>query len=693
MAAFDTTRRHVLQGLAFTTLSYILQGSILPKAALAETVNFGQGEEIEEIYHIFVPYVRARTGGKQTITLRSGETCTVKVPYRTTEGDKTVLKGYGLEGNNITVVFHTLYDRTLRIADQIYQEIDDSPFIEDASRIKCKKVYEQIEDAKYINELTALGLLDYAIETSRLEDEVKQRYKLASTNSRLLGIQQAIESTLAKSRLSDRDKNQIRGTFAYVRAGEPVPNFKTLKELDLIVTQSGLPVEIQQAYTVASANSRALTVNVIIVRAIGEEQRLSSTEKKQYLTIYDAIRSGNQIPEELAGKLKDLDSFIFNAKIPKNAKVVYALARESNVSEGKDLTENVQDLLATAGSLKQLREDIEDVYKQGAGVVPVANRLLTSAGAEAATGVSLSSLSGAAATNTTLSILGGGSVAAGGLGMLGGLAVATGGAALIGAAGLVSIALVSEMDGEDYRNLGVSVGTGTVAGAATVLAAWTAASALGVTGTLSGAAAITATVSALGGLSVMTGGAALVASGTAFLIWSFLEGNKRRDRGFMQQLETRIYTPTEDPQPKSLGEFLTANLKREYGYSEVFVAPNIPLDKLSNALSNWVSIKPEEKILALVDTSVWNDAKEGVAFTEDRIIWKSWDTDSISYDRLFEFLDTELSDMLADEQYREDLSRIVQLSEVLDDELNNNRWVKLFRELRQVYPFPNPSIV
>lgn len=49
--------------------------------------------------------------------------------------------------------------------------------------------------------------------------------------------------------------------------------------------------------------------------------------------------------------------------------------------------------------------------------------------------------------------------------------------------------------------------------------------------------------------------------------------------------------------------------------------------------------------------------------------------------------------MLADEQYREDLSRIVQLSEVLDDELNNNRWVKLFRELRQVYPFPNPSIV
>jgi hypothetical protein len=120
MAAFDTTRRHVLQGLAFTTLSYILQGSILPKTALAETLNSGQGEEIDEIYHIFVPYVRARAGGEQTITLRSGETCTVKVPYRTTEGKKIVLKGYGLEGNDITVVFHTLYDRTFRIADRVY---------------------------------------------------------------------------------------------------------------------------------------------------------------------------------------------------------------------------------------------------------------------------------------------------------------------------------------------------------------------------------------------------------------------------------------------------------------------------------------------------------------------------------------------------------------------------------------------
>jgi hypothetical protein len=78
--------------------------------------------------------------------------------------------------------------------------------------------------------------------------------------------------------------------------------------------------------------------------------------------------------------------------------------------------------------------------------------------------------------------------------MLGGLAVVTGGAALIGAAGLLSVALVSEMDGEDFKNLGIAAVTGTLAGAGAVFIAWTGASALGVAGTLSGAAAITSII-------------------------------------------------------------------------------------------------------------------------------------------------------------------------------------------------------
>ncbi len=40
------------------------------------------------------------------------------------------------------------------------------------------------------------------------------------------------------------------------------------------------------------------------------------------------------------------------------------------------------------------------------------------------------------------------------------------------------------MDSEDRKNLGIAISTGTIAGAATVLGAWTAASALGVAGTI-----------------------------------------------------------------------------------------------------------------------------------------------------------------------------------------------------------------
>jgi hypothetical protein len=84
--------------------------------------------------------------------------------------------------------------------------------------------------------------------------------------------------------------------------------------------------------------------------------------------------------------------------------------------------------------------------------------------------------------------------------------------------------------------------------------AWTGASALGIAGTLSGAAAITTTISALGGLSVLTGGASLVAFVTSYVVWSVLNGKKKqdnnsvltvntkRDKNILHQLESRLYT-------------------------------------------------------------------------------------------------------------------------------------------------------
>ncbi|OAB58550.1 hypothetical protein AY600_10480 [Phormidium willei BDU 130791] len=684
MTRFNISRRQALQGLTLAAMGLVLRDTLAMQPALAEPETTTSLDLETEKYHVFIPYVRSRTGGKQEITLRSGEKLELKIPARTTDNTEIPFQLPGRRGEAIAIA-HTLYDRTLRLADQIYQEIDNTSFIQDASKTKCKLVYEQVEDARYINDLTSLQLLDYVIETSRLDDSVKDRYLLASTNSRLLGIQNVLESTLATSRLSQDKRQLILGTFELVRAGEPITNFKALSDLDSIVTTSQLPPEIQQEYTIASAKSRALTVDLIIVEWIDENPKFNESQKIGYLTAYQEVRDGREISDKFI--VKKLDDLILSSRISDNAKLIYAITRQKNLGEGGDLGEKVMAFLQDVQTVTDLDESAKETYRLGAGVVPQATRLLSAAGAETATGVSLSSLSGAAATNATLAALGGGSVAAGGLGMLGGLVVATGGAALIGAAGLLSIALISEMDGEDFRNLGISVGTGTVAGAATVLAAWTAASTLGVTGTLSGAAAISATISALGGLSIMTGGAALVASGTAFLVWSFMKGRKRRDQGVLRQVETRIYTPTQEPKSNSLESFLATNIQQKYDLEEGFTSPNIPLDKLSTALSKWVTLEPNERVLALIDSSIWNDAKEGVVLTDRKIRWKASvsDPDSISYDRLFSLMDSDLSVLLKNEELRDDLGRVEELTEIFYDENDENRWVQVLNSLKQQY--------
>ncbi|XWK87064.1 MAG: hypothetical protein U7127_23085 [Phormidium sp.] len=667
-------RRHFLSYIALGTVSLLTKDLLDPGSAIAASQGSSNSTSILEKYHIFIPYVTARMGGKQTVNLRSGNSCQVEITSGTLENQEITIKGIGENGNDIVVVLHTLYDRQFRIADQVYQEIDkNTEFIEEASKAKCKSIYEQVENGEYINGLIALDFLDYVIYTSKLDNKIQERYHIASTNSRLIGIEQTLESALSKSNLTEAEKKQIRGTYAYVRAGEPVPNFKALTNIDSIVTNSSLPLEIKQAYFLASAKSRALTVDFIIVKLIKESQIISKETKDIYLSIYENVRDAKPVNVDDEANLKSLDAFIKSAKIPENAKLLYSMARTNNLDNQGDLAEKAAAFSQYANSLK---EQLEDARKNGSEIVPIANRILSTVGAETATGVSISSLSGAAATNATLAFLGGGSVAAGGLGMLGGLAVATGGAALIGAAGLLSIALVSEMDSEDRKNLGIAIGTGTIAGAVSILAVWTAASALGVAGTLSGAAAISTTIAALGGLGVMTGGVALIASATAFVIWSFLKGKKQRDQSVLHQLETRTYTLTEDPLPGTLGAFLKNKVCQKYNFEEGFSAPNIPLDKLSNALSAWVSINPEEKVMALIDTSLWDDAKKGIVFTQKRAIWKETWSESFSknYKDLARVVkrETELISLLSDEHQRKELSKLKKVVYILSDDYAND---------------------
>ncbi|MEG4075585.1 hypothetical protein QUA30_23165 [Microcoleus sp. Pol14C2] len=669
-------RRSFLSYVALGTLGLLTKDLLDPASAMADSEGLGKNFSTLENYHIFVPYTTARVGGKQTFTLRSGEPCQVEIPSKAQDSQEITIKGRGQDGKDITVVLHTLYDRQLGIKEEIYQEIDKkTQFVEEASKAKCKFVYEQVEDGEYIDDLIALDFLDYVISSSKLDSKIQKRYQLASTNSRLVGMWQAIESTLAQSKLTEAEKKLIRGTFAYVRAGEPVPDFKALTDIDSIVASSALPLEIKQSYSLSSANSRGLTVDFILVKQIKDSQ-LSAEQKQNYQSIYQQVRDGKTVED--AATLNSLDSFINKAKIPENAKAVYSIARKQNLENQIASGEKADAFVQTAQAFK---EQLTDAKDKGAAIVPQATRVLSTLGAETATGVSISSLSGAAATNATLAVLGGGSVAAGGLGMLGGLAVATGGAALIGAAGLLSIALVSEMDREDQKNLGIAIGTGTVAGTATILAAWTAASALGAAGTLSGAAAITATISTIGGLSVMTGGAALVASGTAFLIWSLLKGGKNRDSSVLHQLETRTYTYTENIIADDFGKFLQNNVSPTKGIKDGFSAPNIPLDKLSKALSSWLSLDSGEKVIALIDNSVFKDAKEGVVFTNAKMAWKIIlsEADAINYENLAKFVKTEskLTSLLSDAKQKQELSKLKKVVDILSDEKYSTNLSKL----------------
>ncbi|MBD2132265.1 hypothetical protein H6F47_07415 [Sphaerospermopsis sp. FACHB-1094] len=618
---FSLNRRMFLNLLVSSVGVYLTKDVIFPEIASANNDNF------QEKYHVFVPYDIARRGGIQNVTLRSGDSYKLTIPARIIENNTIYIPKIGLQGNDVKFILHTLYDPNLRIADKIYQEIDQADFLRKyTTKTQVKQIYELVEDSEYIEDTISLDLLQYLVASSNLDEQIRQRYEIAHQNCLLNIIEKAIETALAKSELSEDDKKRIRGTYQYVRASEPVPDFSYLTELEAMITGSDIPVAIKRSYSLASAKSRAFTVDIIIVRLIKEKSKGQTQEK--YLLTYQEIRDGKKISEPET--LKSLDSFILNSDILNSCKLVYLMAQHRFFENAK-----LVDLIAKNNLTKELsksyKEDWGKIFEvalqvsdQGGAILPTITGTLHTLGAETATGVLLSR----APLTATLAYLGGGSVAAGGLGMLGGLAVVTGGAALIGAAGLVSIALVSQMDGEDYKNLGIAAVTGTLVGAGAVFIAWTGASALGVAGTLSGAAAITTIISALGGISVITGGASLIGFGAGFVVWSFLKGQKHRDGNILHQLESRLYTLTEipsDPELKDFIEFLDEELN-QYSHIEGFlIAPNISIDKLSNAISSYADslLEADEKILAMKNTGFWNDGKEGIILTNKKLIWKN----------------------------------------------------------------------
>ena len=358
-------------------------------------------------YLVSIPFLTAREGGNRDVILYSGMSFSLKIPQRIKDNVK-------IEQNGIEFTIRTLYDTSSRIAAKIYDEIDNTQFISTSSKSKCKFVYEQIEDCKIVKDIPTLELLDYLVLTSNLSPDLRQRYEIASNNSRWVQISQVIDRAVNKS-----DSTLLLGTLESIKAGQPIPDFKALTQLDSIVLDSSLSEAFKQTYTYGSTLSRAITVDYLILQSIDSSNKLDDAEKQQYLATYQQVREGKKDLDPTMGAALDL--FIYtSSNLPANAQVVYKEAREESLAGDENLANNI--LLAVDRS-HDLQQGIRQASQDASALVPSTTKLLCAAALEAGTGVSIGSLTGAAATNATLAWLGGGSVAAGGLGMLGGLAV------------------------------------------------------------------------------------------------------------------------------------------------------------------------------------------------------------------------------------------------------------------------------
>ena len=664
---FQTSpRRDFLKVGAIASLAFISQSFISISPVIAQTQS---SSNVKETYHTYIPYKLARYGGEKTITLRSGENCTVTIPPKVKENQEISLLNQGIDNNGIVVVCHTLYNSSSSIRSQIYQEIDKCNLrLKGSSDNKCKLVYENLEDGKEING-EDISLLDYVISTSRLDQEIIDRYNIATENYKVDIIENKLNLALNQKELPEDVKRNLLGTFQYVKALDPVPNFDILDFLDVIIADiPDLPLALQSLYSQASSISRAYTADIVIVNYLISK----FGESSEYFDIYKKVRDGDKLSEKDGDfiVLNRLTNDIYNSDIALNAKATYLLAIKEIIPETNYALleksgvskEEIQDLY---DEYLETKEDAKDAWERGVKygnkAIPFAHRALASFGVEAGTGVTLSSLSGAAATNATLAWLGGGSVATGGLGMLGGLAVVSGGAALIGAAGILSMLLFSDLDGEDLTNLTIATLMGTLAGTGAVGLAWVAATSVGIAGTATGAAAISATIAGLGGLSMMTGGASLVAFAAGYVVWSFLNGNKKRDNQFLHYLETSSYALTGNTN-NSIAQYIEDNLmctddnlipKQYYsGFEEFYVAPKIKLDKLNNAFTSFakhIQLDIDEKIVALIDISWFNDMKEGIILTDKKVIYKEgWtQTRAIEYSLLTDSSSYEVSYMLS----------------------------------------------
>ncbi|MBD2261234.1 hypothetical protein [Pseudanabaena sp. FACHB-2040] len=637
----NLNRRRFNQLISLAALSCCFGELAFPQAAAADSAkeknksaeNESQQQVDErEKYHIFIGSKLAQEGGECSITFRSGAKSFIQIPADSYDKNLILAKGAALDGSDAFIILHTLYDPLTNIDGLIDAAIIAAPVM-DATEKRCLDTYSQVKLGESISDFYVLDVLDTAVSVSskfkgkNKHNDILERYQIASQNTRLTVIQTYVEEKIESTNLAPEEKQKLRGIYQFVQANDALIGpeyFSALTAVDAIVQSSNLPVSLKQRYAIASALTRAYTVDNTIFDLINKNEEIAE-KKEKYLQTYNQVRLGQEVDNEYI--LSSLDYLIYTSEITPQCKLIYKLTRERFLDQNRKEVE--ADLRTYLKVGKQAAETASEF-------IPTATTIFGAAGVTAGTGTAISTLAGGAAMNSTLAVLGGGSVAAGGLGMLGGLAVATGGAALVGAAALVSVSLVAGMDSADLKNLSIATTTGLVGSAVIIGAAWAVASSLGTVSGLAGAAAISSAIATLGGIGVITGGTALLAFGIGLGVWQFLKGRNNFAELF-RNIEPLIYTyadnnHSEAPLLNALKVELVPKQKDEDEQegkdkqkdkdSRIYIAPEIPVNKLWNALSNFISVSPTEKVLAVIDTSVFGDGSSGIAFTDQGIWWK-----------------------------------------------------------------------
>ncbi|MDY7024435.1 MAG: hypothetical protein SWJ54_24310, partial [Cyanobacteriota bacterium] len=268
---------------------------------------------LDELYHIFVRSKVAYSGGTQTVTLKTGKSYEVKIPPNLKEGSNLRLKGCGLEGNDAFLVLHTLLNPMFNIDRKINNLIVQAP-VYDRTKFRCLKSYNRLISGMKAEDFAALDLLDYLVLSSKIYSEIGQRYTIASENSRLLAIEDCLQKILEISQLSDKEQKQIRSTYQYLRSGEAVPDFRNLDRLDAMILYSDLKPEFKRYYLKASATTRLMTIDWIMVNEIDVNQQIVQADRPRFLAVYLQLRKDQEVVD--LRTLEALDAWVEKANLP-----------------------------------------------------------------------------------------------------------------------------------------------------------------------------------------------------------------------------------------------------------------------------------------------------------------------------------------------------------------------------------------